>query len=75
VAVANRDWEEKKRSPSPTLSFGNVFKRRDSVVSDTLGLSQIDLSIRKSRNQYQVLSSQKQPFKTSDLSQHPIKNL
>src|SRR6266540_5292439 len=65
----------KKRSPSPNLSFGNVFKRRDSMASETSGLSLIDLNIRKSKNQYQVLSNQKQPFKTSDLSQHPIKNL
>src|SRR6266498_1399937 len=75
VAAANKDRETKKCSSSLNLSFENVFKRRDSVASDTSGISQIDLNIRKSRNQYQVLSSQKQPFETSDLSQHPIKNL
>src|SRR6266542_7136991 len=33
VVVANREREEKKRSPSPTQYFGNMFKRRDSVAS------------------------------------------
>src|SRR6266498_2707362 len=50
VAAANQDREAKKRSPSPTQSFGNVFKRRESVASDTSGLSLIDLSIRKSKD-------------------------
>ncbi len=50
VAAANKDREAKKRSSSSTLSFGNVFKRRESVASDTSVLSQMDLSIRKSRN-------------------------
>ncbi len=75
VAVANRDREEKKRSPSPTQYFGNMFKRRDSVASDTSSLAAADLSIKRSRSQYQALTFQKQPFETSDLSQHPIKNL
>ncbi len=75
VAVANRDREEKKRSPSPIQYFGNMFKRRDSVASDTSSLAAADLSIKRSRSQYQALTFQKQPFETSDLSQHPIKNL
>ncbi len=75
VAVANKDREAKKRSSSPTQYFENVFKRRDSVTSDTSSLLVADLSIKRSKSQYQVLSSQKQPFETSDLSQHPIKNL
>src|SRR6266540_5814476 len=52
VTVANRDREEKKRSPSPTQYFGNMFKRRDSVASDTSSLAAADLSIKKSRSQY-----------------------
>ncbi len=56
VAIANKDWEAKKRSPSPTQYFGNVFKRRDSVASDTSSLVAADLSIKRSRSQYQVLS-------------------
>ena len=52
VATANQDQETKKCSPNPNLSFGNVFKRRDSVASNTSGISQLDLSIRKSKNQY-----------------------
>src|SRR6266540_3347189 len=75
VAIANRDREEKKRSPSPTQYFGNMFKRRDSVASDTSSLVAADLSIKRSRSQYQALTFQKQPFETSDLSQHLIKNL
>ncbi len=35
----------------------------------------MDFNIRKSRNLYQVLSTSKHSFETSDLSQHPIKNL
>src|SRR6266498_3811814 len=35
VATANKERETRKRSPSPNLTFRNVFKRRDSVVSDT----------------------------------------
>jgi len=50
VAVANKDREAKKRSSSLTQSFRNIFRRRESVASDTSGLSQIDLNIRKSRN-------------------------
>src|SRR6266511_5423296 len=75
VAMANRDREKKKHSPSPNLSFGNVFERRDSVASDTSSLVVADLNIKRSKSQYQTLSFQKQPFETSDLSQHPIKNL
>ncbi len=75
VAMANRDKAEKKRSPSSNLSFGNVFRRRDSVASDTSSLVVADLNIKRSKNQYQTLTFQKQPFETSDLSQHPIKNL
>src|SRR6266540_7236299 len=68
VAIANRDREEKKRSPSPTQYFGNMFKRRDSVASDTSSLAAADLRIKRSRSQYQTLTFQKQPFETSDLS-------
>src|SRR6266542_1731468 len=75
VAMANRDREEKKHSPSLNLSFGNIFGRRDSVASDTSSLVVADLNIRRSKSQYQTLTFQKQPFETSDLSQHPIKNL
>ncbi len=75
VVTANRDREEKKRSPSPNLSFGSVFGRRDSVASDTSSLVVADLNIKRSKSQYQTLTFQKQPFETSDLSQHPIKNL
>src|SRR6266540_3407182 len=75
VAKANRDREKKRCSPSPTQYFENVFKRRDSVASDTSNLVAADLSIKRSRSQYQALTFQKQPFETSDLSQHPIKNL
>src|SRR6266498_1298527 len=75
VKRVNRDREEKKRSSSPTQYFGNVFKRRDSVASDTSSLAAADLSIKRSRSQYQALTFQKQPFETSNLSQHPIKNL
>src|SRR6266542_3912043 len=75
VARANKDREAKKRSPNPVQYFGNVFKRRDSVASDTSSLMVVDLTIKRSKSQYQALSSQKQPFETSDLSQHPIKNL
>src|SRR6266540_4596229 len=73
--MVNKDREAKKHSSSPTQYFGNVFKRRDSVTSDTSSLVIADLSIKRSKSQYQVLSSQKQLFETSDLSQHPIKNL
>src|SRR6266540_1474874 len=48
VTAANKDREVKKRSPSSVLSFRNVFRRRESIASDTSGLSQMDLSIRKS---------------------------
>src|SRR6266542_407184 len=75
VTMANRDREEKKHSLSPNLSFGNVFGRKDSVASDTSSLVVADLNIKRSRSQYQTLTFQKQPFETSDLSQHPIKNL
>ena len=68
VAMANRDREEKKRSPSPNLSFGSVFRRRDSVASDTLSLIVADLNIKRSKSQYQMLTFQKQPFETSNLS-------
>ena len=47
VATANRDREEKKRSSSPNLSFGNVFRRRDSVASDTSSLVVADLNIKR----------------------------
>src|SRR6266498_4311372 len=58
VAVANREREARKRSLSPTLSFRNVFKRRNSVASDTSSLAAADLSIKRSRSQYQALSFQ-----------------
>src|SRR6266540_2150633 len=74
VASANKDREANKCSPSLTQMFENIFKRRNSVTSDTSSLVAADLSIRKSRSQYQMLSSQKQPFETSNLSLHPIKN-
>src|SRR6266540_7154311 len=75
VVAANKDRDAKKRSPNPVQYFGNVFKRRDSVASDTSSLVVADLSIKRSRSQYQALTFQKQLFETSDLSQHPIKNL
>jgi len=52
-----------------------MFKRRNSAASKFSDISEVDLNIRKSKNQYQVLSTLKQPFKTSDLSKHLIKNL
>ncbi len=52
-----------------------MFKRRDSVISEFSSISDVDLNIRKSKSQYQMLSTSKQPFETSDLSKHPIKNL
>ena len=52
-----------------------MLRRRDSVASDISSLSVVDLSIRKSKSQYQMLNTSKQPFKTSNLSQHLIKNL
>ena len=75
VAEANRDREAKKLSLSPIQTYGNIFRRRDSVASDSSSLAAADLSIKRSRSQYQVLSFQKQLFETSDLSQYPIKNL
>src|SRR6266540_7518295 len=48
VAMANRDREEKKHSPSLNLSFGNIFGRRDSVASDTSSLVVADLNIKRS---------------------------
>src|SRR6266540_2786880 len=59
VAAANKDREAKKRSSSPTQYFRNVFKRRDLIASDTSSLMAADLSIKRSRSQYQVLSLQK----------------
>ncbi len=59
VATANKERDDRKRSPSPNLSFRNVFKRRDSIASDSSSLVAADLSIKRSRSQYQVLSSQK----------------
>jgi len=55
VATANKERETRKRSPSPNLTFRNVFKRRDSVASDTSCLIAADLSIKRSRSQYQAL--------------------
>ncbi len=52
VAAANKDREAKKRSLSPNLLFENVFKRRDSIASDTSSLVAADLSIKRSRSQY-----------------------
>ncbi len=75
VAIANKDREVKKRSPSLVQSFSNMFKRRDSATSKFSDIFKVNLNIRKSKNQYQMLSTSKQPFKTSDLSKHPIKNL
>src|SRR6266540_1321943 len=53
IAMANRDREAKKHSPSPIQYFGNVFKRRDSVASDTSSFMVANLSIKRSRSQYQ----------------------
>jgi len=50
VAAANRDREAKKCSPSPTQTFRNIFKRRDSVASDISSLMVADLSIKRSRS-------------------------
>jgi len=50
VAMANRDREAKKCSPSLTQSFLSMFKRRDSVASDISSLVAADLSIKRSRS-------------------------
>ena len=50
VAAANKDQEAKKRSPSLTQSFSNIFKRRNSAVSETSSISDVDSSIRRSRS-------------------------
>jgi len=75
VAAANKNQEVKKCSPSLIQSFSNMFKRRNSVASEVSGISEVDLNIRKSKSQYQVLSTLKQLFEMSDLSKHLIKNL
>jgi len=75
VAAANKDQKAKKRSPSLVQSFSNLLKRRNSAVFEFSGISKADLNIKKLKNEYQVLSTSKQPFETSDLSKHPIKNL
>src|SRR6266498_1825016 len=75
VAAANKDRKAKKHSFSSVQSFSNIFKRRNSAASEFSDISKVDLNIRKSKSQYQVLSSLKQSFEMSDLSKHPIKNL
>ncbi len=75
VKVIQRDREVKKCSLSPVQSFSNIFKRRDSSAFEILGLAEVDLNIRKSRNQYHLLSTSKQSFEMSSLSKHSIKNL
>ncbi len=75
VAAANKDREAKKCSSSPTQSFSNMFKKRNLAVSEASNIPEVDLNIRKSRNQYQLLSMSKHPFEISDLSKHLIKNL
>ena len=52
VEVAQRDREAIKCSPSLVQSFSNIFKKRNSSASEILGLTEVDLNIRKSRNQY-----------------------
>ena len=75
VEAANKDRLAKKHSLSLIQSFSNIFKRKNSATSEFSGISEVDLNIRKSKNQYQVLSTLKQPFEMSDLSKHLIKNL
>ncbi len=75
VEAANKDRLAKKHSLSLIQSFSNIFKRKNSATSEFSGISEVDLNIRRSKNQYQVLSTSKQSFETSDLSKHPIKNL
>ncbi len=38
-------------------------------------LLELDVNIRKSKSQYNILKIRKLSFETSDLSKHPIKNL
>ena len=45
------------------------------MVFEFSGISEVNLNIKKSKNQYQILITLKQPFEMSDLSKHPIKNL
>jgi len=52
-----------------------MFKRRNSAVSEASSIQEVDLNMRKSRNQYQVLSISRHSFETSELNKHPIKNL
>ncbi len=78
VQLATKGREERQRSSSPTKMFFNVFKRRNSAMSDTSNLSlplEIDTSIKNSKSQYQTLSIRKFSFEASNLSKHPIKNL
>ena len=75
IEKAQRDREAKKRSPSLVQLFSNIFKRRDLAASEFSSLTEVDLNMRKSRSQYQLISTSKQIFEMSSLSKHLIKNL
>ena len=78
VQMLTRKRDMRKRSPNPTQTFTNIFKRRNSAVSEASNLSlplEVDASMKKSKSQYQTLTIRKLSFEASDLSKHPIKNL
>jgi len=73
-----RERDAQKRSPNPVQLFSNIFKRRNSAVSETsnlLLLLELDANMKHSKNQHQVLKIRKFFFEAFDLSKHPIKNL
>ncbi len=70
IEKAQRDREAKKRSPSLVQLFSNIFKRRDLAASEFSSLTEVDLNMRKSRSQYQLISTSKQIFEMSSLSKH-----
>src|SRR6266540_7420959 len=78
VQSSTKERDVKKSSSSPIQFFFNVFKRRSSVTSHTSDQSlplELDVNIRKSKSQYQILKTRKLSFEASDLSKHLIKNL
>ncbi len=78
VQMSTRERNIRKHSPSLTQSFSNIFKRRNSAVSEASNLSlslELDANIKQSKSQYQAFRIRKLSFEASDLSKHPIKNL
>ena len=75
---STKERDVRKCSSSPVQSFFSILKWKSSVMSQTSNQSlslELDENIKKSKNQYQILTNRKLLFKVSNLSKHPIKNL